>query len=85
MPVHRLIEQAGYVSATSILGILTLRIRYLTDTPLRHDMYRGTTLRLHRWSQKKLVEWRAQHSPEEELGTQLEIFNSPVPQVHTSA
>lgn len=60
-----------------------------SDTPLtlnfaRHDMYRATTLRLHRWSKKVLREWWANHSPQEDLKAQLEIFNSPVPQVRTT-
>ncbi|PIL23028.1 hypothetical protein GSI_14335 [Ganoderma sinense ZZ0214-1] len=46
-----------------------------------HGMYRGTTLKLHRWSHNRLKEWRANHSPREDLGTQFEIFDSPMPQI----
>ncbi|KAM5543591.1 hypothetical protein V8D89_002842 [Ganoderma adspersum] len=46
-----------------------------------HSMYCQTTLKLHQWSQKRLKEWRASHSPQEDLETQFEIFNSPMPQI----
>nr|VWO94161.1 Metacaspase-1 (EC [Ganoderma boninense] len=46
-----------------------------------HGMHSQTTLKLHRWSQKKLKAWRAHHSPREELGAQFEIFDSPMPQI----